>query len=46
MLQKPYFIHTAVVLAVTHALTPLFEVGEFGGKVTVINLHIGNIPEM
>jgi len=46
VLQRPYFIHTAVVLAITRALTPLFDVGEFWGKATVINLHIGKIPEM
>lgn len=33
-------------LAVTHALTTLFDVGEFQGKVTAINVHIGKIPVM
>lgn len=46
MLQKPYFIHTAVVPAITRALTLLFDVGEFQGKVSVINLHMDKIPEM
>lgn len=46
MLKQPYFIHTAVAFAVIHALTPLFDVGEFECKVTAINLRIGKIPEM
>lgn len=28
------------------ALKSIFDVGEFWGKVTVINLHIGKVPEM
>lgn len=46
MLKQPYFIHTAVALAVIHALTPLFDVAELQRKVTAINLCIGKIPEM
>lgn len=46
MLKQPYFIHTAVASPVTHALTPLFDVGEFQHKVIAINLCVGKIPEM
>lgn len=41
-----FYPYTAVALAVTHALTPLFDVGEFQHKVTAINLCVGKIPEM